>query len=155
MKACLAAKGSEEAWTFDYADCLEREVRKGHCRLLTRCWNPLLGSAFGAVDGTLCARVTPGQGNGTNDDDGAGDGASTAAAASGVHIQVNWQTLLTFFVFTALAIVGLVLLVIRIGGRLIAGEGDEQEQQQPRRSSSDEMQQSVSHHLYVPLTGDE
>lgn len=155
MDACLAAKDREEAWTFDYADCLEREARKGRCRLLTRCWNPLLGFA-GAVGGTLCARVTPGNGNGTDGGDGTGSGASTAAAASGVHIQVNWQTLLTFFVFAALAIVGLVLLVIRIGGRLIAGEGEEdQQQQQLRRSSSDEMQQSVSHHLYVPLAGDE
>jgi hypothetical protein len=164
MASCLAARGSEEAWTFDYADCVEREARRGQCRLMTRCWNPLLPAA---ANGTLCARVAGA--NGT--DNGSGEGAgpsSTAGAPSSLHIQVNWQTLLSFFVFTALAIVGLVLLVIRIGGRLIAGEvvasfhlseqqqQQQQQQQQHRRSSSDEMQQSVSHHLYVPLTaGDE
>lgn len=169
MGACLAARATEGgAWTFDYADCLEREARRGAgCRLLTRCWNPLL-------NGTVCARLAAGAGatNGTDDgntdkDGGGADPAAVVAPAS-FHLQVDWQTLVTFFVFTTLAIVGLVLLVIRIGGRLIAGEVVAYQNRHPnqraapqlqqhRRSSSDEMQQSVSHHFYLPLVtgGDE
>ena len=164
MGACLAARAAKGgAWTFDYADCLEREARRGACRLMTRCWNPLL-----PVNGTVCARLAAGAAatNGTDDTGGGTDPQPQpqppAGAPASFHIQVDWQTLVTFFVFTTLAIVGLVLLVIRIGGRLIAGEVVAYQNQraapqlqQHRRSSSDEMQQSVSHHLYMPLQGDE